>query len=63
MLEEPNELRVPVARETLELYSPLANRLGVWELKWELEDLCLPLPASGNLQRNCRAPRREANRT
>lgn len=36
---EPNELRVPVARETLELYSPLANRLGVWELKWELEDL------------------------
>ncbi|WP_313952451.1 bifunctional (p)ppGpp synthetase/guanosine-3',5'-bis(diphosphate) 3'-pyrophosphohydrolase [Accumulibacter sp.] len=36
---EPDELRVPVARETLELYSPLANRLGVWELKWELEDL------------------------
>ncbi|WP_263772322.1 RelA/SpoT family protein [Propionivibrio soli] len=36
---EPDDLRVPVARETLELYSPLANRLGVWELKWELEDL------------------------
>ncbi len=35
---EPDELRVPVARETLALYSPLANRLGVWELKWELED-------------------------
>jgi GTP pyrophosphokinase len=35
----PDELRVHVARETLELYSPLANRLGVWELKWELEDL------------------------
>jgi len=37
--EEADELRVQVARETLELYSPLANRLGVWELKWELEDL------------------------
>ncbi|GHU26382.1 GTP pyrophosphokinase [Betaproteobacteria bacterium] len=36
---EPDELRAQVARETLELYSPLANRLGVWELKWELEDL------------------------
>ncbi len=36
---EPDDLRLPVARETLELYSPLANRLGVWELKWELEDL------------------------
>ncbi len=36
---QPSELRVQVARETLDLYSPLANRLGVWELKWELEDL------------------------
>ncbi|MDR1888498.1 MAG: bifunctional (p)ppGpp synthetase/guanosine-3',5'-bis(diphosphate) 3'-pyrophosphohydrolase [Zoogloeaceae bacterium] len=37
--DAPDDLRVEIARETLELYSPLANRLGVWELKWELEDL------------------------
>src|SRR5215472_1950493 len=35
------ETRAHSARETLDLFAPLANRLGVWQLKWELEDLAL----------------------
>ena len=37
--EHPEESRTDVARESLDIYAPLANRLGVWQLKWELEDL------------------------
>ena len=35
----PEQTRRTVAQETLEVFAPLANRLGVWQLKQELEDL------------------------
>ncbi|MFM1887045.1 MAG: hypothetical protein RL026_2202 [Pseudomonadota bacterium] len=39
--ELPQEARRRVALETRDLYAPLANRLGIWGVKWELEDLAL----------------------
>lgn len=39
LVKNPDEQAINIARDSLDIYAPLANRLGVGQLKWEMEDL------------------------
>jgi GTP pyrophosphokinase len=53
--EMPAKARAQIALEIQELYAPLANRLGIWSLKWELEDLAFREQQPAEYQRIAQA--------
>ncbi|NTU99194.1 bifunctional (p)ppGpp synthetase/guanosine-3',5'-bis(diphosphate) 3'-pyrophosphohydrolase [Candidatus Falkowbacteria bacterium] len=39
----PPEKQKRIAQETMEIYAPIAGLLGVWRLKWQMEDICFKI--------------------
>jgi GTP pyrophosphokinase len=59
------EKRKRIARETMDIFAPLANRLGIWQMKWELEDMAFRYlePATYRQTADFIAERREDRET
>ena len=36
----PKEKQKRIAQETMEIYAPIAGLLGIWSLRWQMEDIC-----------------------
>ena len=36
----PQKKQLRIANETIEIYAPIAGLLGIWRLKWQMEDIC-----------------------
>ena len=53
--DRPEAERRHVAEETRDIFAPLANRLGIWQIKWELEDLAFRYLEPGTYQELARA--------